>query len=76
MLPNRQAREECQLTANGDQFLVFDSGIGDPENIFIFVSDLDLQCLYECDIGSQMILSRYALRYLSKFTLFIANNEE
>ena len=49
MLPNRQAREECQLTANGDQFLVFDSGIGDPENIFIFVSDLDLQCLYECD---------------------------
>ena len=49
MLPNCQAREECQLTANGDQFLVFDSGIGDPENIFIFVSDLDLQCLYECD---------------------------
>ena len=27
-------------------------------------------------IGTQMILSRYALRYVSMFTLFIANNVE
>ena len=56
MLPNPQTREEIpvlpkeyQTTTNGDQFLVFDSGIGDPERIFIFASDLGLQFLYECD---------------------------
>ena len=56
MLPNPQTREEIpvlcqeyQLTTNGDQFLVFDSGIGDPERIFIFASNLGLQFLYECD---------------------------
>ena len=27
---------QYQLTANGDEFLVFDSGVGDPERIFIF----------------------------------------
>ena len=57
MLPNPQTREEIpvlsqeyQLTTNGDQFLVFDSGIGDPEKIFIFaLDDLGLQFLYEYD---------------------------
>ena len=56
MLSNPQTREEIpvlpqeyQLTTNGNQFLVFDSGIGNPERIFIFASDLGLQCLYECD---------------------------
>ena len=56
MLPNPQAREEIpvlpqeyQLTTNGDQFLVFDSGIGDPGRIFMFTSDLSLQFLYERD---------------------------
>ena len=56
MLPNPQTREEIpvfpqeyQLTTNGDQFLVFHSGIGDLERIFIFTSDLGLQFLYECD---------------------------
>ena len=41
--------QEYQLTTNGDQFLVFDSVIGDPERSFIFASDLGLQFLYECD---------------------------
>ena len=56
MLPNPQTREEIpvlcqeyQLTTNGDQFLVFENGIGDPERIFIFASNLVLQFLYECD---------------------------
>ena len=55
-LPNPQTREEIsvlpkeyQLMANDDQFLVFDSGIGGPERIFIFTLDLGLQFLYECD---------------------------
>ena len=49
MLPNPQTREEIpvlcqeyQLTTNGDQFLVFENGIGDPERIFIFASNLGL----------------------------------
>ena len=41
--------EEYQLATNADLFLVFDSGIGDPERIFIFASDLGLQFLYGCD---------------------------
>ena len=41
--------EEYQLTTNGDLFLVFDGGIGDPERIFIFASDLGFQFLYGCD---------------------------
>ena len=41
--------KEYQLATNADLFLVFDSGIGDPERIFIFASDLGLQFLYECD---------------------------
>ena len=41
--------QEYQLTTNGDQFLVFDSGIGDLAGIFIFASDRGLQFLYECD---------------------------
>ena len=56
MLPIPQTREEIsvlpqeyQLTTNGDQFLVFDSGTGAPERIFIFASDFGLQFLYECD---------------------------
>ena len=56
MLPNPQIGEEipmlpqsCQLTTNGHEFLVFDSGIGNPEKIFTFASDLGLQCLFECD---------------------------
>ena len=56
ILPNPQTREEIpvlpeeyQLATNHDLFLVFDSGIGDPERIFIFASDLGLQFLYECD---------------------------
>ena len=56
MLPNPQALEEIQvlpqeyqLTTNGDQFLIFNSGIGDPDRIFIFTSDLGLQFLYERD---------------------------
>ena len=46
MQPNPQARDEIpvlprqyQLTSNGGEFLVFDSGVGDPERIFIFASE-------------------------------------
>ena len=79
----RHAREEIpvlpQLTTNGNQFLVFDCGIGDPERIFIFASDLGLQFLYECNhwyVGMQMVLSKYALSYFIRFTLFMVNNAE
>ena len=41
--------QEYQITANGDQFLVLDSGVWDPERSFIFASDLGLQLLSECD---------------------------
>ena len=41
--------QEYQLTTNGDQFLAFDSEIGDPERISIFATDLGLHFLYECD---------------------------
>ena len=45
----RKAREEIpelpvqyQLTVNGEQFMIFDSGIGDHERMFIFASELGL----------------------------------
>ena len=90
MLPNPQTREEItvppqeyQLTTNGDQFLVFDKGIGDPERTFIFAREflylrqiLAFNFYMNATIGTQMVLSRYALRYFTKFTLFMVNNAE
>ena len=56
MQPNPQAREEIpvlrlqyQLTSNGGVFLVFDSGVGDPERIFIFASEQGRQFLTESE---------------------------
>ena len=66
--------QEYQLTTNGNQFLVFDSGIGDPERIFIFASDLFFY--RNVTICTQMVLSRYALRYFTKYTLFMVNKVE
>ena len=83
MLPNPQTREEIpilpqeyQLTTNGDQFLVFDSGIGDPERIFIFTSDLGLQFLYESDQWYADGTFKVCLRYFTRFTLFMVNIAE
>ena len=52
--PNPATREEIpelpeqyQLTVNGQQFMIFDSGIRDHERMFIFASELGLQCLAE-----------------------------
>ena len=39
--------EQYQLTINGQQFMTFDSGTGDHERMFIFASELGLQCLAE-----------------------------
>ena len=54
--PNPTTREEIpelpeqyQLTVNGEQFMIFDSGIGDHERMFIFASELGLQCLAESE---------------------------
>ena len=40
---------EYQQTANGEQFLIYDSGVGDAERIFIFASESGLRFLSECD---------------------------
>ena len=42
--------EQYQLTVNGQQFMIFDSGIGDHERMFIFASELGLQCLAESEL--------------------------
>ena len=38
-----------QLTENGDQFLLYDSGVGDPERILIFSSQQAIQFLSSSD---------------------------
>ena len=66
--PNPATREEIpelpeqyQLTVNGEQFMIFDSGIGDHERMFIFASELGLQCLAKkcsmlyCDVSSYFV---------------------
>ena len=54
--PNPATREEIpelpeqyQLTVNGEQFMTFDNGIGDHERMYIFASELGLQCLAESE---------------------------
>ena len=54
--PNPATREEIpelpeqyQLTVNGEQFMIFDSGIGDHERMFIFASELGLKFLAESE---------------------------
>ena len=54
--PNPQNRDEIpvlpqeyQLTSYGGQFLIFDSGVGDQERIFIFASDVGLRFLSESE---------------------------
>ena len=56
VIPNPQNRDEIpilpleyQQTANGEQFLIYDSGVGDAERIFIFASESGLRFLSECD---------------------------
>ena len=56
VIPNPQNRDEIpvlplerQQTANGEQFLIYDSGVGDAESIFIFASESGLRFLSECD---------------------------
>ena len=56
MQPNPQAREEIavlphqyQLTSNGGEFLVFDSGVRDSGRIFIFASEQGRQFLAESE---------------------------
>ena len=83
--PNPTTREEipelpkqCQLTVNGQQFMMFDSGIGDHERMFIFASEFGVHCLAESNqnTGMQMVPSKSALSYSSSCTPFIDNNEE
>ena len=31
--------QQCQVTATGDRFLLYDSGVGDVNRMFIFVTD-------------------------------------
>ena len=56
VIPNPQNRDEIpvlpleyQQTASGEQFLIYDSGVGDAERIFIFASESGLRLLSECD---------------------------
>jgi len=41
--------EEFQLTRYGSQFLIFDSGVGDPQRMFIFASEHSIRFLAGCD---------------------------
>ena len=41
--------EQYQLTVNGQEFMIFVSGIGDHERMFIFASEFGLQCLGESE---------------------------
>ena len=83
MLPNPQTREEIpvlcqeyQLTTNGDEFLVFDSGIGDRREFLYLHQILAFNFYTNVTIVTRMLLLRYALRYFTRFTLFMVNNAE
>lgn len=41
--------DEFRVTANGEQFLTYDSGVGDEERVFIFCSPQGLQLLGESE---------------------------
>ena len=57
LLPNPGVRREeipelpqvYQTTAAGERFLIFDSGVGDQDRIFIFASEIGLQILRESE---------------------------
>ena len=46
---NTELPEQYQLTVNGQRFMILDGGIGDHERMFIFASELGLQCLAESE---------------------------
>ena len=48
--------------------MIFDSGIGDHETMFLFASELDLQCLAESEhTGIKIVPSKSALSYSSSW---------
>ena len=66
--------EQYQRIVNGQQFMIFDIGIGDNERMFIFASELGLQCLGNQNTGMQMVHSKSVLSYSSSCTPFMDNN--
>ena len=63
--------ERYQVTKAGEQFLIFDSGVGDNERILIFATQQGIQFLSNNSLGLWMERLSYAEKYFIKFTPFM-----
>ena len=75
--PIPQRREEIpalphqyQITNRGDQFLLFDSGVGDIDRMLIFATMMQFTYLQPTIIGSWTVHSNCAQKYFSNCTQF------
>ena len=62
-----------RTTANGDLFLVYDSGVGDGERIFIFASQDALQFLADPEFGMLIVHSGSVRKFCSNCILYMVS---
>ena len=69
-VPELQRQLQYQRSYANEQFLIFDSGQGDADRIFIFGTNQSLQLLSVTKTGLVMELLRFVPRYFFRYTLF------